>query len=129
MDPLEDRTHQARQDAEVPHVVRPQVAVPDDVAAAVETLRSQLRVEMLRVLRSSDEPMSGRQLATAVEVEYERSFQRHLNALEDVGVIVGTPAPGERQGQLVLYAVVGPVLDALLSALTRHLQGSPSPPT
>lgn len=107
----------------MPHVVRPQVAIPEDVATAVETVKSQLRVEAMRVLRTSGRPHTGRQLALAIGVEYERAFQRHLTALEEIGVIVGAPPVGERQGQLVHYTLNADVLNRLLTALTRHLQG------
>jgi DNA-binding transcriptional ArsR family regulator len=124
MEPTSDTHQPARQDEPVPRVVRPQVAVPEDVATAVEMLRYQLRVEILRELRGAAAARTGRELASALGVDYERSFQRHLAALEEVGVLLGAPPVRERQGQLVRYQLDPGVLATLLAALSRHLQGT-----
>lgn len=79
--------------------------MPGDVVTAIETMGSRARTEMLRVLAASG-PLTRAELSAGLR-EHEdlpelpqRQVMRHLQAMEDEGLVICDVPRAQRQGRV-----------------------------
>lgn len=87
------------QDSNVPILINPEL--PPKVEIAVGMIGSRAQTDMLRHLCRMG-PSTARELVEATGIS-RPSLNRHLVALEDVGVVTASPPPGDRAGKTVKY--------------------------
>jgi DNA-binding transcriptional ArsR family regulator len=88
---------------QVPHVVEPDIELPDEVRDAIAIASSPLRVAILRVLAT--EPTTTLQLVDELDITSRGTLPRNLAALEAAGAITGSPDPGQRRGRTVTWSI------------------------
>ena len=85
----------------MPRLTRPE-QMPREVRAVIDVIGNQARTRILHLL--SAQPRTAAELAADLGADHS-SVYRHLNRLEDAGLVQADHARGHRVGVVVMWAV------------------------
>lgn len=107
------------QDRGMPRLIQPNL--PREVEVTVAFMGNRAQVAILRALAKKGPCAIG---ALVGHIDMSRpSLNKHLVSLEAAGLVVGTPAVGERHGKTVMYTVDVGRVRALAEQCVSYITG------
>ncbi len=109
----------------VPRLSKPP-KMPEGVVAIIDAIGNSVRTEILRHL--SHQAMSATQLAEVIEAD-PRVVRRHLEVLEDLGLVAADHPRGDRRakGRIVLWETDHARAEEVGKIWIDYVTGRPSP--
>ena len=96
--------------------------MPEAVVIAIETMGNRARTELLRALSLSEKPLTTTELAAACVMNRVWTL-KHLQAMEEHGIVAGDIPAGERHGRIVRWSVKKTRLDELAETWVSYASG------
>ena len=96
--------------------------MPEAVVIAIETMGNRARTELLRALSLSGTALTTTELAALVSMNRVWTL-KHLQAMEEHGIVTGDIPVGERHGRLVKWSVEKKRLEELAVTWLEYASG------